>query len=336
MPLGRQNIDLEDSLRRLMQGGLPTRASLRLAEEAGPHRKLFTSDLSVNEFLLTSEVGAQPISQVMGSSIYHIGKIADYKGATGEVTSISDAHRQARLLALSRIFLEAQAVGADAVIGVRLAERMITMGAHGKGGDDGDEVIEFTVVGTAVRAPWITHPKLQPIITDLTGQDLWALARDGYEPCGFLFDFCRYHVWHVMKSGGWTRGGELDSATSAVEKARHLVADRVIAQARKFSSEFVVGSDIKVEVREVPCGYAGCELNDMDVDIVWFGTGVRRIPDFKPPTHANIPPLVLSMMPLGKRRRGDTFEDEDEADEIAKQAREVEERAAEAEEGESE
>ena len=32
------------------------------------------------------------------------------------------------------------------------------MGEHGKGGDDGDEVIEFTVVGTAVRAPWITHP----------------------------------------------------------------------------------------------------------------------------------------------------------------------------------
>src|SRR5438552_768140 len=109
MPLGRQNIDLEDSLRRMMQGGLPTRASLRPA--------------------------------------------------------------------------------------------------------------------------WITRPPQQPIITDLTGQDLWALARDGYEPCGFLFDFCRYHVWHVMKGGNWSRGGELDAATNAVEKARHLVASRVIAQA---------------------------------------------------------------------------------------------------------
>ena len=49
------------------------------------------------------------------------------------------------------------------------------MGARGKGGDDGGEVIEFTVVGTAVRAPFLTHPKGEPIVTDLSGQDLWAL-----------------------------------------------------------------------------------------------------------------------------------------------------------------
>ena len=47
-------------------------------------------------------------------------------------------------------------------LGVHLKDRMITMGSRGKGGDDGGEVIEFTVVGTAVRAPWITHPPGQP------------------------------------------------------------------------------------------------------------------------------------------------------------------------------
>ena len=52
-------------------------------------------------------------------------------------------------------------------------------------------MLEFTVVGTAVKAPWITHEQGRPIITDLSGQDLWALAQDGYEPCGFLFEFCR-------------------------------------------------------------------------------------------------------------------------------------------------
>ena len=44
--------------------------------------------------------------------------------------------------------------------------------------DDGGEIIEFTVVGTAVRAPWLTHPPGQPVVTDLSGQDLWALAQD--------------------------------------------------------------------------------------------------------------------------------------------------------------
>jgi hypothetical protein len=33
----------------------------------------FTSDLSVNEFLLVKEVGFQPLGLVMGSSIFHVG-----------------------------------------------------------------------------------------------------------------------------------------------------------------------------------------------------------------------------------------------------------------------
>src|SRR6185369_2355792 len=158
-----------------------------------------TSDLSVCEFLLARDAKCDPISQVMGSSIYHVGQIPDYKGKTGELTIISDAHRESRRAALSRLFQEAALVGADAVIGVHLRDRMITMGARGKGGDDGGEVLEFTVVGTAIRAPWITHEPNQPIITDLSGQELWALAQDGFEPCGFLFEFCRYHVWHVTQ-----------------------------------------------------------------------------------------------------------------------------------------
>ncbi|MEA2492783.1 MAG: mannose-phosphate guanylyltransferase, partial [Thermoleophilaceae bacterium] len=84
--------------------------------------------------------------------------------------------------------------------------------------DDGGEVLEFTVVGTAVRAPWISHPPGQPIVTDLSGQELWALMQDGYEPCGFLFEFCRYHVWHVTKGVGFG-ATELTQASDAVERA---------------------------------------------------------------------------------------------------------------------
>ena len=49
---------------------LPKDAGRRLQElEQG----LFTSDLSVNEFLLIKEVGFHPLGFVMGSSIYHTG-----------------------------------------------------------------------------------------------------------------------------------------------------------------------------------------------------------------------------------------------------------------------
>lgn len=327
MPLGPQNIDQNASLAELSRGGLPTRAKLRLADEAGADHKLFTSDLSVNEFLLARESKMQPISQVMGSSIYHIGRIRDYKGATCELTVISQAHRDSRRLALDRLFQEAQLVGADAVVGVRLKERWITMGAHGKGGDDGGEIIEFTVVGTAVRAPWITHPPGQPIITDLNGQDLWALQEDGFEACGFVFEFCRYHVWHVMQQ--WQGGGEVPLAMQGIEEARRIVETKLRDQARHHGAELVVGSDIKLDIHEVPCGWEGCALNDLDIDVSWFATGIRRIPGFTQGTHANVPPLILSMMPLGKGNRRDVVEEEDDADEIQKLAKEAEEKAAE-------
>ena len=299
MPLGRQNIDLDESLRRLSRGGLPTRASLRLAEEAGPNKKLFTSDLSVNEFLLTSEIKAQPISQVMGSSIYHLGKISDYKGATGEITSISDAHRQARLLALSRTFLSRKRRPFKRTPSSECTPRRAPHhdGRAREGRRRRGRGLSSSP-SSARRSPRaVDHstPRIKPIITDLTGQDLsgsrprWIRALRIPLRLLPLPRVARHGVGRLV-----LRGGELDAATqAAVETARHTVATRVIEQAKKFHSEFVVGSDIKVSVREVPCGYAGCELNDMDVDVVWFGTGIRRIPGFKPSTHANIPPLIL-------------------------------------------
>jgi len=41
----------------------------RMRREGG----VFTSDLSVNEFLLVKEAGFDPLGLVVGSSIYHIG-----------------------------------------------------------------------------------------------------------------------------------------------------------------------------------------------------------------------------------------------------------------------
>jgi uncharacterized protein YbjQ (UPF0145 family) len=326
----RPYIDMAQSLMHVGQGGIPLRAQERLAEEAGPHRRLFTSDLSVQEFVLARDARCEPISQVMGSSIFHIGQIADYKGETGEIQTISDGHREARRRAISRIYQEAAFVRADAVIGARLRERMITMGARGKGGDDGGEVIEFTVVGTAVRAPWITHPPGQPIVTDLSGQELWALAQDGFEPCCFLFEFCRYHVWHVTPT--MISHSEVSEASSAIDQARIIASTKLHRQAASFGAEFVVGSDIEVKVREVPCGFSECERNDLDVDVSWFCTGIRRVPGAKWRTQLDVPPLTLTMTPLG-RRQDEVIEGGDDAEEIERAAEDAEEAALEAEEG---
>jgi len=326
----RRPLDLASSLKHVEQGGIPLRAQERLLGGGAHKRSLFTSDLSVNEFILTRDVRCEPISQVMGSSIFHVGQIADYKGSTGEITVISDAHREARRRAISRLYQEAALIRADAVVGAHLRERMITMGARGKGGDDGGEVLEFTVVGTAVRAPWITHPPGQPIVTDLSGQELWALAQDGFEPCCFLFEFCRYHVWHVTPEMQFH--GEVTQATQAIESARDIAAQKILRQAASFQSEFVVGSDIDLKVREVPCGYASCERNDLDVDLSWFCTGIRRIPGARARTRVDVPPLTLTLTPLGQRR-DDLIEAGDDAEEIERAAEDATEAALEADEG---
>lgn len=326
--MAHRRIDMAASYSRVAAGGIPLRAEERLAEEAGPHKKLFTSDLSVNEFLLARDAGCEPIAQVMGSSIYHVGQIPDYKGATTELTVISDAHRESRRRAIARLWQEAVLVGADAVIGAHLNDRMITMGARGKGGDDGGEVIEFTVVGTAVRAPWISHDPGSPIITDLSGQDLWALALDGWEPCAFLFEFCRFHGWHVTSGSG---GGEVTEAAQIVEQARGIAASKMLDQARRHGAELVVGSDVKIAVREVPCGFGGCERDDLDVDVSWFGTGVRRIPSWNKP-HGGMPPLMLAMLPVGHRRDTEIGSAEDDANDVERAAEEAEENALEADE----
>ncbi|HXK19649.1 MAG TPA: heavy metal-binding domain-containing protein [Polyangiaceae bacterium] len=327
--MAHRPIDLAASIRRVAAGGIPLRAEERLAEEAGSHAKLFTSDLSVNEFLLVRDAGCHPIAQVMGSSIYHVGQIPDYKGKTAEIEVISEAHRESRRRALSRLFQEAVAVGADAVVGAQLRERPITMGARGKGGDDGGGVIEFTVVGTAIKAPFLTHPPGHPIITDLSGQDLWALLQEGWEPCAFLFDYCKFHGWHV--TSGNSGQGEVTAANDVVETARQLVMQRLTEQALAASVEFVVGSDVSIEVKEVPCGYASCKLDDLDVLVSWFGTGIRRIPGFQAPV-LDLPPLILSMMPLGKRRDTSLGSEDDDASEVERAGEEAEENALELDE----
>ena len=83
---------------------LPKDAGRRLEElEHG----LFTSDLSVNEFLLIKEVGFHPLGFVMGSSIYHTGIQTRKWGQSQELTKLTEAMYNARELAMTRMEEEA-------------------------------------------------------------------------------------------------------------------------------------------------------------------------------------------------------------------------------------
>jgi uncharacterized protein YbjQ (UPF0145 family) len=100
---------------------ISNQAHARIAEMRQHH--LFTCDLSVNEFLLVREAGFDPLGLVMGTSIYkiipNIPRVP--KGQMGtELYDMTTALYHARELAMSRMEQEADELGADGIVGVRL------------------------------------------------------------------------------------------------------------------------------------------------------------------------------------------------------------------------
>src|SRR5579864_7311404 len=119
----------------------PQAADSRLARTAGADPSgVFTSDLSVSEYVLLNEAGFEPLGFVVGSSIYHIGIQVSRWGQNQELTVLTQAMYSARELAMSRMQAEAERLGADGVVGVTLRAQQYVWGQG---------VLEFVATGTA-------------------------------------------------------------------------------------------------------------------------------------------------------------------------------------------
>ena len=229
--------------------GVPHDAMRRLAElEPGKAGSIFTSDLSVNEFLLVREVGFRPLGLVLGSSIYHVGLQVGRWGSNQELDVLSQAMYHARELAMSRMEAEADALHADGIVGVRLDVEMKEFGA---------DIAEFIAVGTAVKAEegaggggvdnWRNN-KNQPFTSDLSGQDFWTLIRAGYAPLGMVMGSCVYHVAHQKfgsKIGNIGKNVEIEQFTQALYDARELAMSRMQAEAEALHAEGIVGVQLR-------------------------------------------------------------------------------------------
>ncbi|MFC5908642.1 heavy metal-binding domain-containing protein [Streptacidiphilus monticola] len=265
--------------------GIPADAMRRLAElQPGRPGSIFTSDLSVNEFLLVREAGFKPIGLVLGSSIYHVGMQMSRWSQNQELGTLSQAMYHARELAMSRMQAEAAALNADGIVGVRLSVEAREFGA---------DVVEFIAIGTAVKADAPTpdggswrNNKGQPFTSDLSGQDFWTLIRAGYAPLGMTMGTCVYHIAHQRMSSVLSNIGrnvEIEQFTQALYDARELAMARMQAEAEALHAEGIVG--VQLSAHNHRWGHHTTEF-------FAIGTAVRPL---RPDHTIERPTMVLSL-----------------------------------------
>lgn len=252
---------------------LPQDAQERLAEMRGGdgRRTLFTSDLSVNELALIHEAGFEPVGMVVGSSVYHVGWQPNYMAYGGfgmgyvyqdqELDTLTAAKYQARELAMSRMEAEADALGADGVVGVRLTVGQFAWGA---------DLSEFIAIGTAVRArkaPGGAGASYRtkfgkPFTSDLSGQEFATLLKSGYRPLGLVLGVSVYAAYQngveFQQISGWMYGWsgamggfgsynqEVNHFTDAMYATRNLAMGRLHREAEELGAEGVVGMHVEV------------------------------------------------------------------------------------------
>lgn len=229
----------------LARGELPQAAQARLAEigQTGSGRLAFTSDLNADEAGLLHSHGYEPICLVTGSSMYHVGQAYASTAGDCEVTELSDAYNEATRLAVERLQMEAEAVRAHGVVGVRYS-----LVRH----EWADRTVEVQLIGTAVRGPGAAPET--PFLCDLSGQEWWALWRAGYEPTALVYGHCTWFILTTFQDE-WNEtspvNAELTHFSQALTHCRNRASHMMQRLARTSGATGVVGVHLARRLDEV-------------------------------------------------------------------------------------
>ncbi|MGH7237489.1 MAG: heavy metal-binding domain-containing protein, partial [Candidatus Saccharimonadales bacterium] len=201
----------------------------------------FTTSADAQELFCQVDAGYRPVSFVFGNVAYSIGFGGNLLGGLrkigkGEVKSYSDIFNTTRNLALQRIIQNAQADGANAVVGIQTSILPFDQG----------NIQEMVMIGTAAEHPLAAQarPDGGIITSDLTAEETWNITKMGYMPQELVLGTSVYSLGAI---GGLTSSlksmvrSEINSLTQMIYGARENSIGKLQAQAAQIGADDVLG-----------------------------------------------------------------------------------------------
>jgi uncharacterized protein YbjQ (UPF0145 family) len=227
-------------------------------DHAGP---FFTTACTGQDLYCQLDAGYEPRHFVLGNVAYALGVGRGVMGmlrgfAGGEVKEYSDMYNRTRHVALERLEQEARERGANAVVDI--LTHIVPFGPGVK---------EMLMIGTASHHAGLGTPD-RPVTSELTGEELWNLAKMGYAPLRLVLGTS---VYALGFSGGvstffksLTRG-EVNAVTRLIYEARENALRHVRQEAESVGADAVVGVKLHID-----------ELGASMVEVLAIGTAIKK------------------------------------------------------------
>ena len=244
------------------------------------------SALTSDEFAAIRGAGFEPVGQVFGAAVFDAGSAsaASCPGSFGELVR---AMYQARHTALDRMTAECARLGGHGVVGVRLSRGPFTLGG-----------LEFTAIGTAVRASGAVAGPRAPFTSDVSGQDFAKLVMAGWVPAGFALGIsvgARHDDRATTRQARWISGNaEIAGWAELVSEARRDARRQLERDVTRLGAEGVVIAAMELRVRSRDCP-AAVGRRDHIVEATLTGTAIVRFSAAGRP--AGVPLAVMSLGP---------------------------------------
>ena len=254
-----------------------------MAETSGT----WSSALTSGEFAAIRSAGFEPVGQVFGAAVYEAGAASGPSCPAGSFGPLVEAMDQARDTAIGRMTAECARLGGHGVVGVRLSRGSFPLGG-----------LEFTVIGTAVRAPGAA-PGRKPFTCDLSGQDFAKLIMAGWVPAGLALGVWigsrhddRATARQVRLGSG---NAEVVGWTELVSRARREAGRRLEGEVERLGAEGAVIAAMQLRVSQRNCP-AAVGRHDHIVEATLIGTAIARFSRAGPSLAGSALP-VMSLNP---------------------------------------